>query len=294
MTSTGTLQKRMPARSRRQLHIPPIVMLHKQSESKHLSQMKRFLVLITVSFSLQLYSQEIVMFDSIKKITLEFNIDRLPDGLGGSEKYILRKHLYRHICVDEKRIFNIDFKTRRLFKKGNKRLTIEGINHYLLCSQSISYNIPLKNLDLNKIYLKAKEEKQLNVNSDILHQYLDSDTLKIFISEFNTEYSKTRDNHVPMGLDGSPFRMLLKIYKSSGETEQFTFAGNIWDELKDRDVANFLLAYELYTKYEILACQHDIGFFLNENMENLILRYIAYRENTFDKEIEIKRLNKLK
>jgi hypothetical protein len=255
--------------------------------------MKRLFALLTILISFQLYSQEIVMFDTIKKLTLECSIDILPDGLGGREKYIIRKHSFRHIIVDERRFLNIDFKTRRFFNKGNKRLTSEGITHYFLSTQSPSYNIPLKNVDLKKVYQKAEKEKLLHLNPDILHKYLDSDTLKISISEFDSEYSRTRDKLINQVLDGTPFLIVLKIYKMSGDTEQYTYVGNIWNELKDKDAASFLLAYELYTNFKIFANQYDIGFILNENIENLILRYIAYCENTFDKEQETKRLKKL-
>lgn len=247
--------------------------------------MKKLLTFILIFVVLPIYSQEKTIFDSIKKIDWNCYITSLPTIIGSYETYTLTKHRFKHRFAEGRRNWklHINYKKRKLIKVGNKKSIMQGLEYFIKHKNNDSYNVEISSLDKKKLFDKMINSKYLKLNDSILNLYLTHDTLQIQYKEFNTEYSKLMDALAGV-IDGAVFSISLDLINYNDTTKYF-YGGNIYDGVKDTQVNDFLLYYDLKTKFNVFANLRIREYFAEDNFYNVILRYIAYKEGTVERKL---------
>jgi len=254
--------------------------------------MRKYLTFILLIATLKGNSQELTVIDTIDKAEWSCEIISLPTVIFSYESYKMTHNTFKHKYAKGKRKWGINYKKRKLFKVGDKKTIIKGLDYFLHNKNNDFYCLALNTIDKQKFVEEMKKNDYLNLNESILNKYLILDTLKIQFQEFNTEYSKVTGVLWNV-IDGAEFTISLDLMKNR-DTTKYTYEGNLHDGVKDIQVNNFLLYYDLNKKYKVFANLRISDYFNDENYYNVILRYIAYKEGTFERKLtdEEKNFNK--
>jgi len=257
-------------------------MLH-NIKDRQIDKMRNIIIIIFVLINFPIKAQDNSIFDTINKISWDCHITSLPTIIGSYETYTIKKRSFKHRYAEGRRNWklHINYKKRKLFKIGSKESVIQGLDYYLRNRNNNSYTVNLNLIDKGILINKMKEKSYLNLTDSILNIYLNKDTLQIQFKEFNTEYSKVMDA-ITFVIDGAVFTVSLDLI-SNTDTTEYEYYGNIFDDVKDTQVNDFLLYYDLKNKYKIFANLRIKDYFSDENFYNVILRYIAYKEGTFER-----------
>lgn len=225
--------------------------------------------------------QDVSLFDSISKVSWQCDIIALPTIIGSYESYEIRANTFKHKCVESKRIWKINYTKRKIHKKGNRKSTLTGLDYFLENYQRKTYSILMSEIDIARLRGMIEEKPYLNLNDSILNKYLILNKLEIKLDEFYTEYSKALDQLTSV-IDGAVFIISLDLIDGK-DTTNYLYQGNYFDGVEDTQVKNFLLYYDLKYKYDIFSNLWINQYFTDENLYGIILRYIAYKENTFER-----------
>lgn len=119
--------------------------------------------------------------------------------------------------------------------------------------------------------------------SNLIKYIGSNDSLKIEIKEFNTDYSKTMDA-ISSVIDGAPFWISLKLRFRNSDTLKYEYIGNLCNGVEDTRVDEFLIFYHIYKDFHLFKYSPMDKYFTKENLYKVILRYIAYKENSIDRQ----------
>jgi hypothetical protein len=116
------------------------------------------------------------------------------------------------------------------------------------------------------------------LTDSLLNNYFENDTLLIHFKEFETEYSEIMDALSGV-IDGIVFTFSLEIVNGN-DTIRDTYGGNIYDGVEDTQVRDFLVYYDINSRYQLFANRWIRDYLSEDNFYRVILRYIAYIEGT--------------
>lgn len=245
--------------------------------------MRKYLTIILIFIALKGNSQSLRIIDTVAKVKWSCDIISLPTIIYSYESYKLTQNTFRHKYAQGKRKWRINYKKRKLFKIGDKKSILKGLEYFLENKSNDSYNVVMSSIEKQKLIDEMKNNNYWKLNESILNKYLTLDTLKIQFQEFNTEYSKVMDETMFV-VDGAVFTISLDLIINK-DTTNYTYEGNLYDGVKDTQVHNFLLYYDLNKKYKVFANLRIRDYFNDEHYYGVILRYIAYKEGTFERKL---------
>ena len=255
----------------------------------------RYFIIITLScaFCLLGYSQKNESLDSIKSFTWTNSLAYLPSVYGETEFYKFYNGRIKHKYSKTKTFMRKRWNSKKLFTKTNKLNVTDSYKKFLTASDQNKFNIRLSKQDKDSLIAMSNRKDYLgnplySVNYDDLKKYItNSDSIEIEINEFNTNYSKTMDVLLTV-IDGAPFWINLEIVTQTNDTVRYEYLGNLYDGVEDTSVDEFLNFYCIYQDYELFRYTPMAEYFDKRNLYNVILRYIAYKENKIDRENYLK------
>ena len=232
------------------------------------------------------FSQKSKSLDSIQSFTWINSLAYLPSVHGESEIYKYKNGRIKHKYSKTKSVWRLRWNSKKLFTTTNKENVTDSYEMFLNMSAQKIFKIGLSEQDKDSLIKMANQKNYLgnlthSVEYNDLKKYIaDSDTIEIEIKEFNTEESKKWDE-MTVVIDGAPFLIHLEIVTQSEDTVRFEYRGNLVGGVKDTSVDEFLTFYSIYQNHKLFRYTPMSAYFGKENLYKLILRYIAYKENTY-------------
>ncbi|UBM61335.1 hypothetical protein LA303_07845 [Candidatus Sulfidibacterium hydrothermale] len=256
--------------------------------------MRLSLTLILTTFIITVgFSQEQDFTHKIKSFEWGISLAYLPSPYSEAEYYKFKSNRLKHKYSKTKRFLGIMLNTKKLFTTKNKEKVLRSINVFMQYQNRNIIQVGLSKQEKDSLIVMAKRLDyqglpMYSVDSNDLMKYISKkDTIDIDISEFNTEYSKSLDASTIV-VDGIPFRISLKIITKTNDTLRFQYYGNLYDGIKDTDVDNFLTYYFIYQHFQLFKYTSMENYFNEKNLFEVILRYIAYKENKVDRVDDLK------
>lgn len=244
------------------------------------------LLLIVLSGMLANFSwaQDAEVLDSVTSYTWKNRLIYLPSIHGESETYQYKNGRFKHQYAKSRTFGRGRKRSKRLFTIKNKQKVTDCLETFLSLADREVFKIGLSSQDKDSLIAMSQQRNHrgaplYRVHSHDLDKYIaHQDTIAIEIKEFNTGYSQSIDI-ISRVIDGVPFWLNLEVVTTGNDTIRYEYTGNFYDGVKDTAVDEFLIFYAIYKDYRLFRYTPMDKYFSKEQLFEVILRYIAYKEN---------------